>query len=294
MESRKFKLEKIPGALNVADIGTKALSRARLLMLARKIGLYQDSIESIVQQCLGQEPMVFGISDSKSMPEIILLEWCCYPDSLLSAVWMSQGRTAYRLGLPAFDLTTAEGVRIVNYIIDAHMNVGHSAFVWISLPCTPWTSWQRINAASNPEFMARNEEAKDTSRLILQLVINFLHRSFCYYAGRFEAAFEWPRGAAGWKEALMEQLYIMLPLTAEPDGCMYGIQHSGSGEPLMKPLRIISSISTLQEQLWKQCNKQHSHDECRGTAAVNSGRYSVPMCQKAIEAIIGHYQQCRG
>ena len=49
-----------------------------------------------------------------------------------------------------------------------------------------------------------------------------------------EFAFEWPKGAAGWREDVVQSLGPHLPHEAIMDGCAVGLRDS-DGMALMKP-----------------------------------------------------------
>eukprot|EP00972_Heterocapsa_arctica_P072234 10668657-Heterocapsa_arctica.AAC.1 len=75
----------------------------------------------------------------------MLFEWCCEPDSRLSAWFEQHGHGAIRLGLPEHDLRQASVVdAVVDTIIDS-CGCGFAVILWIALTCTSWCTWQRIN-----------------------------------------------------------------------------------------------------------------------------------------------------
>eukprot|EP00972_Heterocapsa_arctica_P108257 15942468-Heterocapsa_arctica.AAC.1 len=77
---------------------------------------------------------------------------------------------------------------------------GLAILLWISLPCTPWTTWQYVNATLGPKTFNRILEERQGSMEMIRLLVTAvrvllvqLHRS------HFICAFERPREAIGWK-----------------------------------------------------------------------------------------------
>eukprot|EP00972_Heterocapsa_arctica_P072490 10705347-Heterocapsa_arctica.AAC.1 len=72
-----------------------------------------------------------------------LYEWACEPNSLLSKWFDDAGHSAVRLYLPAHDLRDRKCTsRFVWDIVENHKK-GFLIVIWIALPCTPWSRWQR-------------------------------------------------------------------------------------------------------------------------------------------------------
>ena len=72
----------------------------------------------------------------------MLYEWACEPDSALAEWFMNAGHAACRLHLPRWDLRDPHRIE---ELIDAMVRAasqGFNLFMWVSLPCTPWSRWQ--------------------------------------------------------------------------------------------------------------------------------------------------------
>eukprot|EP00972_Heterocapsa_arctica_P035013 5153703-Heterocapsa_arctica.AAC.1 len=71
---------------------------------------------------------------------------------------------------------------------------GFQIYFWAALPCTPWSSWQHVNAAFSTDVRARLEGQRRESLQMVGQIVNASRR--LREAGvKFELAFEWPRGA---------------------------------------------------------------------------------------------------
>ena len=105
-----------------------------------------------------------------------------------------------------------------------------------SIPCTPWTAWQRINL-SNAKPEARERILSDR-QASLEYVKTFGRLGKATIARGGSISFEWPRRCEGWKEEVA--MSMMSQLNLEPieiDGCAVGVR-SKSGDPSLKPWRI--------------------------------------------------------
>ncbi len=72
------------------------------------------------------------------------VEWCCEIYSKLSTWFQGQGHQVLRVGLPVNDASKrATIIKLISRIYHAYLT-GFQIVIWISLPCTPWTTWQYI------------------------------------------------------------------------------------------------------------------------------------------------------
>ncbi len=163
-----------------------------------------------------------------------------------------------RLGLPEYDLRqriVVDGVK--QQILIAHRH-GSEIMLWISLPCTAWSTWQYINMHADEMTAYKIKQARRESKQMMRHVTRML--GDLWDAGvRFAVAFEWPRNAIGWKERSMQRLLSWLPFEALPDGCQYGVvdvsnlplKNLGESAPTWHVLyqlfrdNVMDSVSTL-------------------------------------------------
>jgi hypothetical protein len=219
----------------------------------------------------------------------VLFEWCCEPDSLLSQEFEHQGGMAIRLGLPQFDMSQLSTVRSVIALIQHYVRSGACVFIWFSLPCQPWSSWQYINAAAS---VAKNlthaaqelKASRQYSLHMLDLVIFALQQVL---GPHVHAAFEWPRGAIAWTQVpTISNLIELLPLRCDFDGCCFGVVDNNH-RLIKKPWRVQTNSFDLQHVLHNQlCDQQHLHGQCRGQIAVASALYTLPLVKTIVQAIM--------
>ena len=110
-----------------------------------------------------------------------------------------------------------------------------------SIPCTPWTAWQRINPSNaKPETRERTLSDRHVS---LGYVKTFGRLGKATLARGRSISFEWPRHCEGWKEEVVTTM--MNELNLEPfeiDGCAVGVR-SKPGEPILKPWKTASQLA---------------------------------------------------
>ena len=131
--------------------------------------------------------------------------------------------------------------QVVGWICTA-LEMSLKVFVWISLPCTAWSTWQRVNwkcggEATRQKICAEQEDSYTLLRELaraLQQVYGFKQR----VGGVVYSAKEWPRYCAGWKvDDVKEMIGTYWPWSAQPDGCAFGLSDDG-GRPLRKQWTI--------------------------------------------------------
>eukprot|EP00972_Heterocapsa_arctica_P098373 14517610-Heterocapsa_arctica.AAC.1 len=87
-----------------------------------------------------------------------------------------------------------------------------------SLPCTPWTSWQRLN------FRKASDTAKtkimESLIVSMDFIVTFVRLAKTVLARGGSVSFEWPRYCAGWSQPAVRRMITELGLTfVDIDGC---------------------------------------------------------------------------
>ena len=141
-----------------------------------------------------------------------------------------------------------------------------------SIPCTPWTAWQRINLrTARPETRERILSDRHAS---LEYVKTFVRLGRATLSRGGSVSFEWPRHCEGWKEEVVQDM--MRDLGLEPidiDGCAVGVR-SKSGEPILKPWGIAVSSQHMNRALdGLLCQGGHEHVPCSGGETARSAFY---------------------
>ena len=86
--------------------------------------------------------------------------------------------------------------------------------------------------------------------------------------GRLRIAFEWPRNNDGWRQPVVQAITRLLPHSARPDGCMYGMLRQ-------KPWRIATDFPLLVQTLARRCDRSHEHLRTRiGSTALYSRQFA--------------------
>ena len=218
---------------------------------------------------------------------IDLIEVCCPTDSKLTQTFLSRGRQALRVGLPAFDLSKRRGKDELKRIVKKE----RPGFLWFSLPCGPYSPIQELFNENTPEKLQKSEERKSRSR---KLISNALEVALLQLELGGEIGWEWPRDNRGWQLPKVQKFFNMLEdagklFTARVDGCAYDLRDK-SGALLKKPWKIRTSSQTMAMALQRTCPGGHDHKECLGgTIARDSGFYPQAMCdviQKAVREML--------
>ena len=115
------------------------------------------------------------------------------------------------------------------------------------LPCTPWSSWQRMNMARTDD--AGRERVRQAREQSLDWAAIFRRLAKATLARGGSISFEWPRYCEGWKQPLIVDMLRGLDLHPVPiDGCATGLTDK-HGTPLYKPWLIAVSSASLVEEL---------------------------------------------
>lgn len=120
----------------------------------------------------------------------------------------------YRLCLPENDMSDRERVSAVHSHMLQELQAGHCVFVWFSLPCQPWCSWQRINAGPTKNDEQRDRIRKDRvhSRRMIALASSVVTDLLPRFPGKIHMAWEWPRYCDGWRLPELATLVKYLPI----------------------------------------------------------------------------------
>ena len=196
-------------------------------------------------------------------------EFCCTPNSNLGIVGESLGLQHVRLTKEHSDMLDTSNV---NQLLQ-QLAESEGVDLWGSLPCLPWTQWNRLNSwRLGPKFrkkiLAKQEESKRLLRVYI-LAARIVLRN----KGRVH--FEWPQSCSGWQleelQSFIDEAGLFLAIC---HGCAFGSPHK-------KPWRIATSCERLADALnLKRCvhDKSHHHIPVAGSYTANSARYPIPMC----------------
>ena len=121
----------------------------------------------------------------------VLFEVCCGENSKLTSHFKDRGGEGIRLYLPKHNVArdyTIEAAKRVTEILEEE---GFTVKIWISIPCSPWCSWQRVNLWKIEGWEGTLNESRDESRELIDKVTKLVEDTKC------ESYFEWPKNNDG-------------------------------------------------------------------------------------------------
>ena len=164
-------------------------------------------------------------------------------------------------------------------------NLFPGACVHGSLPCTAWSSYQRVNCAKfGPSYEIELEKSRADSVVMLSRFRTFA--SAIVANGGF-VSFEWPRNFDGW---LLEDVVLMTEecklLPVSFDGCQLGVK-SKKGNPIKKPWQILTNSEAMVKRMGRykcKCAKG-SHERCQGGETCRTGFYNCKLARCIIKSL---------
>eukprot|EP00971_Amphidinium_carterae_P131969 2614025-Amphidinium_carterae.2 len=208
----------------------------------------------------------------------VLIEYACYEDSLLSAAFELEGGLAVRLGLPDTDLTSEQGREKFRDIVERATEVAKGVVLWVSIPCSSWSSLQQLNVQKYGSDWLGERQLKALP--LVHAAIDAV--KFCLMKGG-QVVWEWPHRLCAWKLPEVEALVSGFGHTTRVDACAYGFQHKGV--PCKKPWLLKSSMPLVR--LERLCACTTPHIPCEGGSHVSgSARYTESMARTAARSLL--------
>ena len=203
-------------------------------------------------------------------------EFCCSKDSTLGQVNVSRGINHFRLSSDHVDMADDKEVDSLIGI----MKQFPGADIFGSIPCDPWSVWQRVNCKRyGKKFQKKLERSREKSLKILR---NYIRCAEVILANGGHCAFEWPKGCEGWKIPELLQFIKRHDLfIAEPQGCAFGLQDK-DGNPHLKTWWVATSSWKLAVNLDnKRCSHppEFKHAPLEGNATKKSAFYTHEMAE---------------
>ena len=131
-------------------------------------------------------------------------------------------------------------------VVDCLINVAHQfngADLYGSIPCGPWSSWQRLNCQQYGKRF--QQKLKKDRKKSLKILRNYIRCAEVIVQNSGHCAFEWPKSAEGWK--IPELLHFVKRnrlFVSEPQGCAFGMCDKNN-VPHLKTWRIVTSCWKL-------------------------------------------------
>ena len=208
-----------------------------------------------------------------------VIEYCCEEDSNLCS-WHFNKTGNQKVALirltEEIDMTTESGLDYAMYAVDK-FGPCCPIFLWVSIPCTGGSTFQKINRWWNPAHKERMRKHDE--------LFKALHKNMTYVAKSVESyngkmAFEWPMNNDWWTRSEIEEMIQDFELkTARVDGCKVGVR-SPSGKLHYKPWRIETNCNELRSELSKnRCNhSSKDHEPICGKRTKRTGEYPMELC----------------
>ena len=151
----------------------KAIEVIKVVARRRKFELEREK-ERIEEQ---RQLMLDQVKDrEEATVKKTLIEVCCGEHSKLSSTSKDKGDEAIRIYLPNHDMLKRYTAKALKLTIEDLKQENFEVKIWVSIPCSPWCSWQRVNLKTVPNFEERFNEMRDESLILVDNVKDSLCR----------------------------------------------------------------------------------------------------------------------
>jgi hypothetical protein len=199
--------------------------------------------------------------------------------------WADNNGKGLRVASPNFDARKPQTVKDIVARIRSKLDAAQNVRMHISLPCTCWSSWGRVNAAKSPNYRMERDHQQAESRMMLRHVMTILTK---FQGERFGASFEWLASCDGFNESLcpeIKKLKQLLPYATVVDGFAYGMK-SPSGVPMKKPWHILSNCPGMLKNLNERCPRHVAHDRIQQNLTKTTERYPAQFVKSLIARLL--------
>jgi hypothetical protein len=227
---------------------------------------YQAELKAMLTTL--EESMASAVSKKTAEPPMYLIEFACREDSEIGNQGPSLNTVVFRCSEKGNNIMTAAGMARAFEFAKLHTG----CHLWGSIPCKSWSSLQNLNLHMyGAPFAARLAVQQRES---LRMLKNFIALAKLIRENGGHVCFEWPAGAAGWKEKLVQKMIQELEMTRTfTEGCMLGLVSKRTGERINKPWIIATTSPCIADAFGKRlCSKDHPHTPCMGGEASASGK----------------------
>ena len=212
-----------------------------------------------------------------------LWELCCSLASNLTAECLRQGLRARRLTIEnGFDFNKQKAG-------NACMKLARRwrpRRIWVSAPCTPWTSMQNLNQRNRFQRKRLRRQRLQSRKLVKQVT-----RVMCQVARQGGLVyFEWPHLCQGWHipelEFLRDELRNMgfHVHSVVFHGCAFNLRSASQPRLFLKKAWRILTTDPNLHQVARVCPKNHKHVVIQGGDTHRSAFYPQEMCRCLAEA----------
>ena len=97
----------------------------------------------------------------------VLFDVCCGENSKLTSHFKDRGGEGIRLYLPKHNVAIDHTIEAAKRVIKILEDEGFTVKIWISIPCSPWCLWQRVNLWTVKGFEGTLNERREESREVM-------------------------------------------------------------------------------------------------------------------------------
>lgn len=152
--------------------------------------------------------------------------------------------------------------------------------LWVALPCTKWSPWQRLNYAQRRQQLRRH---RTKQRKLVRFAADCAWRQL--ELGN-EVIFEHPKASDMWVEPLLQQFTEpeLGIYWGQVDMCQYNLRAVSDGGVLKKPTTLMCSDFRMVQELAKTCPGGHEHTMTAGQNTRPAGIYTKEFCNAVVKA----------
>ena len=199
------------------------------------------------------------LNTTKPMGKPFMLgEIFCDAESTLTHQVRQLGHQAFRFGLADGDLSKIEGRQKLFHWIVQH----RPQHLWYSPTCGPWSSWSNLNASRSLESQQKYQQLRH--HLMYQVALGIvLYRHQVEHGRHFHL--EQP------SRSLMLHVHGLSEIHQHSQACQFdmctqGLKDPATGEPMRKPMTVLTTHPGIYEQLHgRKCTNHPNHQPIEGS-----------------------------
>ena len=176
------------------------------------------------------------------------------------------------------DLFREEEQQRVAEEIQAHK----PGLLWVALPCTKWSPWQRLNYAGRKQLLRRERQRQ---RKLIRFSVEMAKMQL---AQGGMVVFEHPRWSDMWTDPSFRDIYdnpLMIPVDC--DMRRYNLWAVSDGGLHFKPTTLLCSDAVMAEHLGRRCTQDHPHTAEAGQNTRAAGAYT----REFAKAVLKSYEE---
>ena len=158
---------------------------------------------------------------------------------------------------------------------------GRPHLIWIALPCTKWSSWQRLNYHGRKQHLRRERmKQRRLVRFSVEVAKEQMRQGGL-------VAFEHPRWSDMWTDQVMRELWEHPDMReADFDMCRYGLRSATTAGLHRKPTKVLCNSGVMANGLSRKCHGGHGHAPTAGADTRPAGNYSREFCRAVVKLYV--------